>query len=394
MGKDLRGKELGKGIVQRKDKMYSARFTNRNGKRIEKLFSTAVQAKKWLAEAKYEDAHSTICAGSSMTVDAWFDYWFNNIVADRADNTRRNYRERYTINVRPLLGRMLLSDVKQMHCWMVLNKMKQDGYAQSTIYQTYIALGALLKSAKVNDLISKHPMDGIKNQRPLETGTELKCFTIEEQQKFADAAKNTKYYAPFALALETGLRPGEIIGLTWDMVDFENKTLTVNKSVEYRYSTGVWQAGPPKTITSYRTIPLTKRAMEILKKEKEGIKKRKKSDILSKTLSFTDDRMGISVSFKIGDLVFINQRTGEPTKNSTYDTRMYKVCDKAKIRHISMHGLRHTYATRAIERGMQPKILQKLLGHSSIKITMDKYVHVTEDSFADAIRLFEEGSDK
>ena len=104
--------------------------------------------------------------------------------------------------------------------------------------------------------------------------------------------------------------------------------------------------------------------------------------------------MGISVSFKIGDLVFINQRTGEPTKNSTYDTRMYKVCDKAKIRHISMHGLRHTYATRAIERGIQPKILQKLLGHSSIKITMDKYVHVTEDSFADAIRLFEAGSDK
>ena len=129
-------------------------------------------------------------------------------------------------------------------------------------------------------------------------------------------------------------------------------------------------------------------------KEKESVKKRKKSELLSQVLSFTDDRIGLSVSFKIGDLVFINRRTGEPTKNSTYDTRMYKVCDKADIRHISMHGLRHTYATRAIERGIQPKILQKLLGHSSIKITMDKYVHVTEDSFADAIRLFEEGSDK
>ena len=126
MGKDLKGKKLGKGVVQRKDKMYSARFTNRNGKRIEKLFSTAVQANKWLAEAKYEDAHSTICAGSGMTVDAWFDYWINNIVANRADNTRRNYTERYTLNVRPLLGRMLLSDVKQMHCWTVLKKMKQD----------------------------------------------------------------------------------------------------------------------------------------------------------------------------------------------------------------------------------------------------------------------------
>lgn len=88
--------------------------------------------------------------------------------------------------------------------------------------------------------------------------------------------------------------------------------------------------------------------------------------------------------------MFINFRTGEPTKNSSYDSQMYKLCDKAGIRHISMHGLRHTYATRAIERGMQPKVLQKLLGHSSIKITMDKYVHVTDDSLAKAVKLFEE----
>ena len=90
------------------------------------------------------------------------------------------------------------------------------------------------------------------------------------------------------------------------------------------------------------------------------------------------------------DLVFINWRTGEPAKNSSYDTHLYKLCDAAGIKRISMHALRHTYATRAIEAGMQPKVLQKLLGHASINTTMDRYVHVTDDSFEKAIEQFEQ----
>ena len=70
------------------------------------------------------------------------------------------------------------------------------------------------------------------------------------------------------------------------------------------------------------------------------------------------------------------------------DTHLYKLCDEAGIKHFCMHALRHTYATRAIECGMQPKVLQKLLGHASIKTTMDRYVHVTDSSMADAVRLF------
>ena len=89
------------------------------------------------------------------------------------------------------------------------------------------------------------------------------------------------------------------------------------------------------------------------------------------------------------DLVFINYRTGEPAKNSSYDTRLYKLCDEAKIKRFCMHALRHTYATRAIESGMQPKVLQKLLGHASIKTTMDRYVHVTDTSLTNAVKQFE-----
>ncbi len=92
------------------------------------------------------------------------------------------------------------------------------------------------------------------------------------------------------------------------------------------------------------------------------------------------------------DLVFLNFRTGEPAKNSSYDTHLYKLCDEAKIKRFCMHALRHTYATRAIESGVMPKVLQKLLGHASIKTTRDRYVHVTDDSLTKAITQFEQGT--
>ena len=106
-------------------------------------------------------------------------------------------------------------------------------------------------------------------------------------------------------------------------------------------------------------------------------------------LPYMDRRSGVQKNLIMRDLVFVNWRTGEPAKNSSYDTHLYKLCDEADIERFCMHALRHTYATRAIERGMQPKVLQKLLGHASIKTTMDRYVHVTDDSLVDAVAQFQ-----
>lgn len=387
MGKSLRGKECGKGICQRKDGLYSARFVSSEGKRQVKCFSSLPEARNWLEDAKYADRHEDVFAPPDMTVTEWFEFWISHIVGDLAPNTKRNYREQYEYNVKPVIGKMRLTDAKPMHCKMVFNRMEAS-YASSTIRQAY---GTMFRAAVMNDMIQKHPMDGVRFTKPVRATDDIKFLTRDEQRVFLETAKRSRNYNQYALILETGLRTGEMIGLTWDAIDFQNRTLTVNKTLEYRHKQHFWRAGPPKTQQSYRTIPLTDRAYEILTEIKDKRPWQKESPLLSQTLEYIDRRTGAISRLVMSDLVFINWRTGEPAKNSSYDTHLYKLCDEAGIEKFCMHALRHTYATRAIECGVQPKVLQKLLGHASIKTTMDRYVHVASESLDQAVRQFESG---
>lgn len=388
MGKNLKGKECGKGICQRKDGLYNARFVNKQGIRKEKNFTTLPQARNWLADMQYAQQHESVFVPTDMTVDTWFEYWVNNIISDLAPNTRRNYQDRYIFNIQPVIGSMPIASVKPLHCKMVLNQMEEK-YAGSTIRQTYITMGTMFRSALMNDMIPKHPMDGVRYSKPVRAPDDIKFFTVDEQKRFLEVAQRSHNFPQYALILETGLRTGEVIGLTWDAVDLGRRTLTVNKTMEFRYKQDFWRAGPPKTEQSYRTIPLTNRACEILEEVKSRRAGIKEAPDLARTLEYMDRRTGERAQLVMRDLVFINFRTGMPSKNSSYDTHLYKLCDEAGIKRICMHALRHTYATRAIESGMQPKVLQKFLGHASLKTTMDRYVHVTDDSMQLAIQQFE-----
>ena len=197
MGKNLKGRECGKGIYQRKDGLYSARFVDRAGKRHEKYFQTVPEARNWIADAKYADTHAEVFVGTDITVDEWFDFWIENIVGDLAPNTLRNYRDRYKHNIQPVIGRIKLTDVKPMHCKKVFIEMDAD-YSGSTIRQAYITMGTMLKAAKMNDLISKHPW----------TVFDLLSLSVRQTTSSSSPAKNSVSFwkQPDALTTITNMR--------------------------------------------------------------------------------------------------------------------------------------------------------------------------------------------
>ena len=264
-----------------------------------------------------------------------------------------------------MIGRMLLKNVKPLHCKMVLNRMETE-YAGSTIRQTYITMGTMLKSAVMNDMIIKHPMDGVRYTKPVKAADDIKFLTIEEQQKFLEAARRSHNYYQYALILETGLRTGVLIGLTWDDIDFDKQTLTVNKTLEFRHKQHQWRAGPPKTQQSYRTIPLTGRAVELLREVEASRNSRKHSEELSQQLTYMDRRTGREAVLNLEDLVFLNYRTGMPAKNSSYDTHLYKLCDEAGIKRFCMHALRHPYVKHTTKKYFLQKQKSQTIKHTAM----------------------------
>ena len=368
MGKDLKGKELGVGINQQKNGLYSARFVDKYGNRKQKRFKKLQECRQWLADASYIDEHSNIAQANEMLVDAWFEYFIEIKKKTVRPNTVRNYTERYERNIKPVMGKMLLSDIKPLHCQKIFLDMADEGYRTSTLYQTRIALFNMLELAKENDVIRYNPCKKSVKSDMGRNSDKKEALTLEVQRKFLTGATGQSYENQYRFLLQTGLRTGELIGLQWQHVDFENRVLTIEQSLEYRYTVGEWRLGPPKSQSGYRTIPLTDEAVRVLKAQKEKNKKIKE----------------IPEEWK--DFIFLS-RKGEPVKNSAYDTALFKICDKVRIERFSMHVLRHTFATRCIEAGMKPVTLQRLLGHSSLQITMNRYVHITEDEKKKEIEL-------
>ncbi|MCI8635305.1 MAG: tyrosine-type recombinase/integrase [Eubacterium sp.] len=361
MGKDLKGKELGVGLSQQKNGLYCARFVDKFGKRRLKRSKKLQECRQWIADATYINEHSNIEESNDFIVDVWFDYWIGIKKKTVRPNTVRNYTERYNMNIKGVIGKKLLTDVKPIHCQKIFSDMADAEYRTSTIYQTRITLYNMLEFAKENDIIRSNPCKKSVKSNMGKPSEKKEALTVDIQKVFLAGAEEQSYENQFRFVLQTGLRTGELIGLRWEDIDFENRTLKIQRSMEYRYSVGEWRIGEPKSKSSYRTIPLTDEAIRILKAQKEKNKKIKEE-----------------IPSEWQEQVFLC-RKGTPVKNSTYDTALFKICDKKGINRFSMHVLRHTFATRCIEGGMKPKTLQKIMGHSNIGITMNLYVHVTED---------------
>lgn len=177
--------------LPKKGRFIFCKILRKNGKRKEKYFETLPEAKNWLADARYEERHNLIVTSPDMTADKWFTFWIENIICDLAPNTIRNYQERYKWNIQPVIGAMRITAVKPMHCKAVLNRMEST-YAGSTIRQAYITMGTMLKSAVMNDMIAKHPMNGVRCTKPVRAADDIKYLTVDEPEKFLETAERSR----------------------------------------------------------------------------------------------------------------------------------------------------------------------------------------------------------
>lgn len=359
MGKDLKGKELGVGISQRKDGLYTARYTDRTGKRRQKYFAKLQECRKWIADAQFNNEHGGIDSAGDMTVEVWFDYWISEI---KGNNIRRStidgLKQKFNSHIKPYIGHMILSEIKPIHCQSILNKMSSS-HRTSTINEVRACMHNFFESAVDNEIIYRNPVTKSVKRNGLES-KEKRVLSIEEQRIFLETAKAYSAYNQFSFILQTGIRVGELSALKWEDIDFRKGTMSICRNGRYITPNAKWEFGKTKSKSGERKIPLTQEAIKILENQRE---KQAKMNIYH-------------MDFR--DLVFTG-RNGRPIIKSEYNDMIRRICKSANINIFSIHTLRHTFATRCIEAGMKPKTLQSILGHANIRTTMDLYVHVTDE---------------
>lgn len=389
MGKDLKGRELGAGIRQRKDGTYEGRYIGVDGKRKSLYGKKISDVRRRVNDARYEIEHGIFSKNPELTVNQWFELWIETYKEGKvAESTIGVYR--YTFkHISKVIGYMKLIDVKTIHLQKVINKMVEEGYAYSSITLTRVTMHALFEQAVYDDYIIKNPSCAVK--LPQDNTKERRVLSIDEQIEFLKYAQNSVYNYAFQFALLTGLRSGEIGGLKWEDVDFENKCFYVRRSLDYSKKNNRYQLGNPKSKSSIRTIPLKDEAVVILKD-------RRKEQLYQKMLSSNWNK-----NKEFDGLIFTTQN-GRPSGHAAFNNAIKSILTKInrqrrldakinnsdflKMESFSMHTLRHTFATRAFESGMKPKIVQEILGHSSMAMTTDLYMHTTDEHLNEEMRKF------
>lgn len=387
MGKSLQGKELGQGITQRKDGRYQARFTNRFGKRQTIYAKTLSEVRQKLRNEQYEDEKKLNVVSSDMALDEWYEVWMETCKKNCRNTTKNNYANSYK-RIKESLGWRKLNNINLIIMQQAFNELKTDMSRKDTrrilidMYNKAMDADLVLKNIpmQVNTIVNKDS-----------NTEEPRVLTLEETDYFLEEAQHYRYYNPFSLALETGMRIGEILGLKWSDIDFANQTIYVNRTLVYvtckdkdnpKYGKKIYEFHEPKTEKGKRKIPMTLRAYQILKNQKLW-----KDEVIAK---------GKVAPEGFEDLVFVTTRNAPISRNDT-DLVMKLISDRIAEKHegfkpLTPHTLRHTFATRCIERGMNPKTVQIILGHSNVNITMNLYCHVTEDTLFAEMNKFETGS--
>lgn len=377
MGKDLKGKELGVGISQRKDGVYQARYYDRFGKRKTIYGKKLRELRAQLADAVAED-NNFQSVKENVTLDEWFDTWMK-VYKEKSvrPNTKREYVHIYKKNISPYIGTSGINSLVKSDIQRLIDTAHDDGYQYERQNKIKVILKDMLQRAVEDHMIINNPVSGIKLRT--EKKVNAKALTIEEQTVFFEFCKNTFYENLFNVAVNTGLRPGELFALTFDDVDLENGYIDVNKTLVYQKylddDCKTFHIEPPKTKQSYRKVPMNSVCKEYMIRQID----------LKKVVSKKRPKQQ-------NDFLFVTRF------NTPINSVVYAEAIRAVIRQINLmrslgdqfddfsgHTFRHTFATRCFENGVDPKVVQKYLGHASLKMTMDLYTHVTEDKAAEDI---------
>ena len=351
-------------------------------KRPSKYFNLKRDAEKWVRENLNDVDNNAYIEPSNITVGQWLTTWCKDY---KKRSVRPGSYVKFIIaterHIGLKIGHIKLKDLRPEAVQRMINEWIDEGLGTEAIKKNMEILRLALRQACENELIKKNV--AVNAKLPKGKKTNRRVFTPEEQTRFLEAIKGHSRQEIFVLLLATGLRISEALALTWDDIDFDNNTLSVNKGMVYvpeDYSTKRKNqhkkiVGPPKTKSSYRIVPLLPSVVQMLKEYKEN------QALIEKCQTFRDN-----------NLVFCNNQTGEhlvPNGISQQLKRMLKIAG-VSTDGFGLHNLRHTFATRGLEKDVELRVMQELLGHSSIKMTADLYTHVLPDKKTASILKLED----
>jgi integrase len=340
-----------------------------NGKRKQvkrRGFKTKREANDILLELQKEVKDNEYVAPDKSTLGQFMLHWLENERNMQVgDTTQYSQMVIFNNQIAPRIGGIKLQDLNPLVCQTYVNDLHKDGFKFNTIDRACSLIKLALDRAVVYKLIKENHMRKVTLPKPEDK--ELKVWDLDQVNTFLNYAKDDRYYPVYALALLTGMRQGEILGLRWKDIDFEKKTISI-KQVLTNYGRSIKQGA--KTKAGNRTIKINDALIQVLKQQRKhyleammaGGKYRSKND----SNEFQRDL----------DLVIFNFRNGGTVFPANLVKQYAKVVEGAGLPYIRFHDLRHTHATLLLADGVNVKVIQERLGHHKIQVTLDTYSHV------------------
>jgi integrase len=351
---------------------YRASYFGPDGKRRYVSGKTKEEARAKKRQALADADRGLVFDAGTLTVEEYLSRWLADSVRDTVRSTTFERYEQITRkHIVPEVGRVKIKALTPAHVRGLYRKKLEAGLSPRTVQYVHVTLHKALKQAVRDGLIPRNATEAVKP--PQVRREEIRPLTPEQVKTLFEAAKGDRLEALYILAVTTGLRQGELLGLKWDDVDMEAGTLQVRRTLITAKGGPV--ISPPKTKGSRRTVKLSQRALEALRSH------------LARQLDEIDT---VGSLWRENGLIFASE-VGEPLDRRALTTHRFKpLLGRAGLPQIRFHDLRHTCATLLLSKNVNPKVVSEMLGHSTIAITLDTYSHVLPTMQESAARAMEE----